>query len=69
MAKGFNEQTAAFGIVNEYIMRKKLSEIGFMASDLKELDGELGMYFVLVSNQIDYEKRKAEEKAAKGTRR
>jgi hypothetical protein len=55
-----------FSVVNEYIMRKRLYELGFTAADLFDLDAETAEQFIIISNELDTIKREAEKRAQKG---
>lgn len=63
LGAGSNHQNEAYGIVSEYLMRERLARLGFTHSDLKDLDSEKALNFLLISNELDKIKREAEEKA------
>lgn len=58
-----------YHVVSEYFMRQRLAKIGFTAADLKELDSDKALHFLIISNELDKIKREAEEKAMKKGRK
>lgn len=50
-------------------MRQRLAKLGFTASDLKKLDAEKALEFLLISNELDKIKSEAQERAAKGKKK